>query len=156
MALPKQVEQQLKEIEQLEKQLQAPEPAPEPPAEPVGQTEEVKEPEPQQQPEAKEVPQPTASPVSEETCEHKYHRLQGKYDAEVPRLHAQVKELQSYVDKLRQDVETKPAQPTETKREKLVTDADVEAFAVSVSCQSCRLWPGSPKMKSRLTESKPT
>lgn len=132
MALPKQVEQQLKEIEQLEKQLQAPEPAPEPPAEPVGQTEEVKEPEPQQQPEAKEVPQPTASPVSEETWEHKYHRLQGKYDAEVPRLHAQVKELQSYVDKLRQDVETKPVQPTETKREKLVTDADVEAFGADL------------------------
>ena len=132
MALPKQVEQQLKEIEQLEKQLQAPEPTPEPPAEPVGQTEEVKEPEPQQQPEAKEVPQPTATPVSEETWEHKYHRLQGKYDAEVPRLHAQVKELQSYVDKLRQDVETKPAQPTETKREKLVTDADVEAFGADL------------------------
>lgn len=132
MALPKQVEQQLKELEQLEKQLQAPEPAPEPPEEPVGQTEEVKEPEPQQQPEAKEVPQPTASPVSEEAWEHKYHRLQGKYDAEVPRLHAQVKELQAYVDKLRQDVETKPVQPTETKREKLVTDADVEAFGADL------------------------
>jgi len=54
------------------------------------------------------------------------------YDAEVPRLHAQVKELQNYVGQLRQQVEAKPdpvpTQSTSTPRESLVTDDDVEAF----------------------------
>lgn len=133
MALPRQIEQQLKDIAEIEKQLQAPvEPAegtPKPednrqtePADPT--------PTPVASPEPEEKPtQQTPPPVSEEAWEHKYHRLQGKYDAEVPRLHAQVKELQSYVEQLRTQLSSKPeAQPSETKMEKLVTDADVEAF----------------------------
>lgn len=133
MALPKQVEQQLKEIEALEKQLMgevdapAPEdsaPDPEPPAEPS-------EPIPTEPPEPKPNENP-APEVPEETWQQKYKTLKGMYDAEVPRLHAQVKELQTFVAQLRQQAEAKPdpvqTTPTQSKRETLVTDEDVEAF----------------------------
>lgn len=133
MALPKQVEQQLKEIEALEKQLMGeidppsqenPAPDPEPPAEPSEPiSTEPPEPKPNENP-APEVP--------EETWQQKYKTLKGMYDAEVPRLHAQVKELQTFVAQLKQQAEAKPdpVQTTKTpsKRETLVTDEEVEAF----------------------------
>ena len=51
------------------------------------------------------------------------------YDAEVPRLHADLRELKAQVDSLRKASETKPVEPAKPKAaEKLVTDADVEAF----------------------------
>jgi hypothetical protein len=51
------------------------------------------------------------------------------YDAEVPRLHADLRDLKSQVDNLRKAAETKPAEPVKpAKVEKLVTDADVQAF----------------------------
>ena len=133
MALPKQVEQQLKEIEALEKQLigeTEPEPTenqapdPEPQAEPQDPTTEAK-------PDTKPIESKTAE-VTEETWQQKYKTLQGMYDAEVPRLHAQVKELQNYVGQLKQQMDAKPdpvqTQSTPTTRESLVTDDDVEAF----------------------------
>lgn len=139
MALPKQVEQQLKEIEALEKQLagdpeptpapvpdpeQSPDPAPAEPTEPVSETKPVEKP-----------TEPATSEVPEETWQQKYRTLKGMYDAEVPRLHAQVKELQSYVTQLRDQIDNTPkptAQPTETKKSSLVTDADVEAFGADL------------------------
>lgn len=133
MALPKQVEQQLKEIEALEKQLseqieqptpENPEGDPQPPAEPV-------EPKPTEIPETKPNENP-APEVPEETWQQKYKTLKGMYDAEVPRLHAQVKELQTFVAQLKQQVEAKPdpvqTTQTQSKRETLVTDEEVEAF----------------------------
>lgn len=123
MALPKQVEQEMKHIEEMERKMQAPVDD--------GQTAEP------EQPEAEEPPAVEAQPtqaveqpeVSEETWEHKYHRLQGKYDAEVPRLHSQVKELIGRVESLTHALETKE-QPKEEqpKRSQLVTDQDREAF----------------------------
>jgi hypothetical protein len=51
------------------------------------------------------------------------------YDAEVPRLHADMRELKSQVESLRRAAEAKPAEPVKkAAQEKLVTDADVEAF----------------------------
>jgi len=135
MALPRQVEAQLKELEEIEKQLAAQqnpqanpaEPDPEPqPAEPTEPDPETK-PEPQQT-EAKPE-KPVEPEVPEETWQQKYKTLKGMYDAEVPRLHSDVRELRSQMDKLQKAAETpkqepKPAaQPT-----KLVTDADLEAF----------------------------
>jgi len=134
MALPKQVAQQLKEIEEIEKQLQAP--VSEVPEEPEaveedGQTtDESVDEVVAEKPKLVEVTptQPEAEKVSEETWEHKYHRLQGKYDAEVPRLHAQVKELAGYVEQLRNKAEQAPVAPTPTKAERLVTDADIDEY----------------------------
>jgi uncharacterized protein YukE len=129
MALPKQVEQELKEVEELEKQLMAkPEEAGESEPEqeaPAAEPEKPQEPEPVQQAAPTE---PKAVEVPEETWQQKYKTLQGMYDAEVPRLHSQLKEMQSQIEALKKKPEpTKEAEP-EPKRKKLVTDADVESF----------------------------
>jgi hypothetical protein len=140
MALPKQVEQQLKEIEELEKQLSASGPE-EPKAEEAPLPEEGQE-EAKAEPDQQPPSEPTAEVKPNEVVpqeksddkqwQQKYRTLQGMYDAEVPRLHAQVKELQAFVDKLKQEAEAKPQQPTETKRETFVTEADVETFGADL------------------------
>jgi hypothetical protein len=133
MALPKQVEAQLKELEKIEQQIAdsqkpAADPAPNPepaPAEPTPEpTPEPAEPKP-----VESKPEPTEPVVAEETWQQKYKTLKGMYDAEVPRLHADLRELKSQVDSLRKAAEAKPAEPVKPATpEKLVTDADVEAF----------------------------
>ena len=134
MALPKQVEAQLRELEQIEKQIaesqnQAPaDPEPQntedPPAEPS-----TPEPPAEEQKPVESKPEPTEPVIAEETWQSRYIALKGKYDAEVPRLHADVREFKAQLDNLQKVVDTKPV---ETKKpavaEKLVTDADVQAF----------------------------
>lgn len=138
MALPKQVEKQLKELEEIEKQLTAqPEEPPKveesPPPEEPPKAEAEQQPEiPETKPEAKPSEPVTQESSEDKTWQQKYRTLQGMYDAEVPRLHAQVKELQASMDKLRQEAEAKPTKVEEPKREKLVTDADVEAFGADL------------------------
>lgn len=130
MALPKQVEAQLRELEALEKQLtegKTPAPAdPEPtPAEPP----QDQQPAPTEPTPVEPTPTPTEPVVAEETWQQKYKTLKGMYDAEVPRLHADLRELKAQVDSLRKAAETKPVEPAKPATpEKLVTDADVEAF----------------------------
>jgi hypothetical protein len=135
MALPKQVAQQLKEIEELEKQLAGnaepppeetlqEEPAPEP-AEPVSEEKLA--------PNAETKPNETkTSEVPEETWQQKYRTLQGMYDAEVPRLHAKVKELETAITQLRTQQAEKPVERTEPSKKSLVTDADVETFGADL------------------------
>lgn len=134
MALPKQVEAQLRELEQIERQLAEsqnpapadpePQPTENPPADPP--TPEPTEPEPKP---VDSKPTPTEPAVAEETWQSRYIALKGKYDAEVPRLHADLREFKAQLETLRKAVETKPV---DTKKpavaEKLVTDADVQAF----------------------------
>jgi hypothetical protein len=130
MALPRQVEAQLRELEALEKQLAEgqnpapadPDPQPaEPPQDPQPQPAEPKPVDP--------TPTPTEPVVAEEKWEQKYKTLKGMYDAEVPRLHADLRELKAQVDSLRKASETKPVEPAKpVAATKLVTDADVEAF----------------------------
>ncbi len=133
MALPKQVEAQLKELEKIEQQIADsqnkpadPAPNPEPaPAEPTPEP----TPEPAEPTPVETKPAPTEPVVAEETWQQKYKTLKGMYDAEVPRLHADLRELKSQVDSLRKAAETKPAEPVKpATQEKLVTDADVEEF----------------------------
>jgi hypothetical protein len=130
MALPRQVEAQLRELEALEKQLAEgnnpaladPDPQlAEPPQDPQPQPAEPKPVEP--------TPTPTEPVVAEEKWEQKYKTLKGMYDAEVPRLHADLRDLKAQVDSLRKAAETKPVEPAKPAAPtKLVTDADVEAF----------------------------
>jgi hypothetical protein len=130
MALPRQVEAQLRELEALEKQLAdeqnpapaAPEQKPtEPPQDPQPAPTEPKPVEP--------TPTPTEPVVADEKWEQKYKTLKGMYDAEVPRLHADMRDLKAQMDSLRKAAETKPVEQAKPKTaEKLVTDADVEAF----------------------------
>ena len=141
MALPKQVEAQLKELEKLEQQIaesQKPaepvptDPAPNPdpaPAEPTP----TPDPAPTEPKPVDPKPEPAEPVVSEETWQQKYKTLKGMYDAEVPRLHSDLRELRSQVESLRRAAEAKPAEPVKpTTPEKLVSDADVEAFGADL------------------------
>jgi outer membrane murein-binding lipoprotein Lpp len=132
MALPRQVEAQLKELEEIEKQLAAQQNPQDPPAEPEPQqaqpAEPTQNPEPvAQQPEVKSE-KPVEPEVPEETWQQKYKTLKGMYDAEVPRLHSDVRELRSQMDRLQKAAETPKPESKPAKMEKLVTDADVQAF----------------------------
>lgn len=127
MTLPKAVVDATEELAALEQHLQAPVTPVEP--EPDGQTEDV--------PPAPEPPRVASSDVPqeppevpEEKWEHKYRRLQGKYDAELPRLHQQVRELQGVIQHLQQAPPAppapSPARPPEP--EKYVSDEDVASY----------------------------
>lgn len=137
MALPKQVQAQLAEVEELEKTLTAqkepkkkkakePEVSEELPedteAEVTVEAEEAVEPE-----EAK--PADTSPTDVADEFEQKYKTLRGKYDAEVPRLHQQVKDLQAKLTDLVKAQEEKPKEPTKPKEKvSYVTDADRAEF----------------------------
>lgn len=121
MALPRQVEATLKELESIEKQLEEQQNPPQEELEPKAELA------PEPQPEVK--PDKPVDAVAEETWQQKYRTLKGMYDAEVPRLHSQVKELTARMEHLQRDAEVKKpeAKPTYVP-EQLVTDEDVQAF----------------------------
>lgn len=129
MALPRQVEAQLKEIEAIEKQLQAPaEPAPAAvePA-PAAQQNETAPTTAAESAPTTAVAEPAPAPAEDPKWEQRYKTLKGMYDAEVPRLHAQVKELTAAIAQLQaQQAPAAPAPAPAT--QKLVTDEDVQAF----------------------------
>lgn len=127
MALPKAIQKQVDDADAFVAQMTgqtdntetdpnlAPNPAsaPEPPQLPISQ-----EPE----------PKPT---IPEETWERKYLTLKGMYDAEVPRLHAQMREMNGQVQQLIAEnaaarVQQTVTQPSTAKT--LITEQDKEAF----------------------------
>lgn len=135
MALPKQVAQQLKELEELEKQLAAADAEQNPVSEQItdavtqAPAEQSDEPAPEPAPAPESKPREATPEVAEETWQQRYRTLKGMYDAEVPRLHAQVKELQQSMATLQAKLDTKPAEAAPVKQPtSLVTDEDVEAF----------------------------
>ena len=147
MALPKQVQKQLKEVEALEKALQAqsdPNKAEvvedsnvkeikskETKAKKVKQDTETVEPtEAELKTEPTEVKPADTSPTGvEDDFKQKYNTLRGKYDAEVPRLHQQLKQLTDELGSIRKEVTAKKEAPTKPKEKvSLVTDADREEF----------------------------
>jgi chemotaxis protein histidine kinase CheA len=147
MALPKQVQEQLKEVEEIEKQLNT-------------QDETVKKPKKEAKKTSKKAKKteevvadtevevtdeqpPEDEPVLEEAApaddsheevtdafEQKYSTLKGKYDAEVPRLHQQVRELTEQMDAIRKNAEAVKKVESEKPKEKVsyVTDADREEY----------------------------
>src|SRR5579859_5843619 len=128
MALPKAIQAQVEEAERLQTQLagdetdqpetgtQAPSAAP-PIVQPISQVEPVVQAQPQ---------------VPEETWEKKYHSLKGKYDAEVPRLFQQMKEVNTQVQALiaeNAQLKVQPQRAPEPVRQNpLITEKDQEAF----------------------------
>ena len=127
MALPKQVQAQMAEIEAYEKALEAQqEPHPEEldtEAEVVATIE--------ASPELVEAKPADTSPtdVEEETFKQKYKTLTGKYDAEVPRLHQQVREMTEVTKQLQAQLQALKVEPTKPKEKvSLVTDADRAEF----------------------------
>jgi hypothetical protein len=136
MALPKQVQAQIAELEEFENQLEA-------------QGEEVKKKKTSKKTKAKDTEvevadeQPIEEPVAveatpandsveevSESFKQKYATLRGKYDAEVPRLHQQVKELTDQMNAIRDEAEAAKKAEAEKPKEKVsyVTDADREEY----------------------------
>lgn len=142
MALPKQVQKQLDEVEELEKQLEAQgeevEAKPEVKKKKTSKkakaedTEvEVTDDEPIEEPVAVEVtPADDSKEEVSESFKQKYATLRGKYDAEVPRLHQQVKELTDQMNAIREEAEAAKKAEAEKPKEKVsyVTDADREEY----------------------------
>ena len=144
MALPKQIQAQLDEVEALEKQLAQGEET-----ETIEPTE-VKEKKTSKKAKAKdtkvdmtEVPVQREEPVAVEaepaddipeevsdSFKQKYSTLKGKYDAEVPRLHQQVRELSEQMDAIRKEAETAQKVESEKPKERVsyVTDADRDEY----------------------------
>ena len=123
MALPKQVQAQLAEVEELEKQLDAQRN----PDEVQMDTEAEVPSDTEEAPEPVEVEPADTSPTDaeEETFKQKYATLLGKYDAEVPRLHQEVKAVTSELEQIRRDLTARPVEPTKPKEKvSLVTDED--------------------------------
>ena len=145
MALPKQIQAQLDEVEALEKQLAQGEET----TETIEPTE-VKEKKTSKKAKAKdtkvdmtEVPVQREEPVAVEaepaddipeevsdSFKQKYSTLKGKYDAEVPRLHQQVRELSEQMNAIRKEAETAQKVESEKPKERVsyVTDADRDEY----------------------------
>ena len=135
MALPKAIQEQLDAAEALQQQLtnQTAEPVI-PPAEPNPEPQPPAEPTPDPQP-AEPQPQPQVTPPEpsepETDWKQRAKTLEGKYNAEVPRLHGQLKDLNTQLaNALEQIHQLKTAQPTppEPKRQEFVTKDDEETF----------------------------
>ena len=123
MALPKQVQAQLAEVEEYEKALEAQQN----PQAVEMDTEAKVGTEAEAAPPSDKVEPADTSPtdVEEETFKQKYATLLGKYDAEVPRLHQQVRELNGELGQIRKDIAAKPVEPTKSKEKvSFVTDED--------------------------------
>lgn len=133
MSLPRAVQQQVEEADALVAQMNGTQPVNPDTGEPIVNT----EPQPAPEPEPQNIsPEPEPKPaVSEETWEQKYHTLKGKFDAEVPRLYAQVRELNTQVTQLTADLavaKAQPAQPVPASTPSLITEQDKEAFGADL------------------------
>ena len=132
MALPRQVEQDAEAAEALQRDLYG---EVQPAAEPSQTAQPDPQPQPQPQPTAQVIEMPAkAEPVAaapEEDVGYwksRFSTLQGKYNAEVPLLQRQLRELSEQLNTLRAAAEQpqKPTQAAETTS--LVSEKDVEEF----------------------------
>jgi len=73
---------------------------------------------------------PVAKDVPESKWENKYHTLKGMYDAEVPRLHADLREMKAQMQQLMADKAAAEAKATKAPepQKTLITEQDREAF----------------------------
>ena len=102
MALPEQIQKQIEAAAELEKAVYTETPAgdpPAPPAPPAAETPELPAP-----PAPKPAPPPAAND-EDGTWEQRFKVLKGKYDAEVPRLHAQLRDNDATVAEMAQRME---------------------------------------------------
>jgi len=83
-------------------------------------------------PKAKEQAEGTKD--EDETYEQRWRSLQGMYNAEVPRLHTEKRELGKRVQQLEQLITSMNAAPAkqQTPAEKLITEQDVEDYGESI------------------------
>lgn len=134
-SLPKPIRDQLEAAERIEQELYG-QPAAPVEAQPAPDTENT--PAPDQpveaapaEPAATEVHQPAAIPQEEETFKRRFEVLQGKYSAEVPRLHQQLREQNDRFDKLMEELNKLKDRPTEEAAAK-ASQKDVEDFGADL------------------------
>lgn len=143
MALPEQIRKQSEAVQELYKQMNGEQPPegetpPEdvtPPADDSAQPPaEADAPETSAPPPVVEQ-QPEGSKPPEETVLQKYKTLQGMYNAEVPRLHQQNRELNSRLQQMEQLLASmqsaQPQKPAE-QAPKLISEKDVEEYGESL------------------------
>lgn len=127
-SLPRQLQEQLAKAEEIQKVLSGQEA----PAENSETTPDATQPpvaEKQPVPEVAAPPAPEPTPTPSDDFKHKYDVLQGKYNAEVPRLHQQNRELATQLSMLQARVEELSRKPEpEAKADPLVTPKDVEDY----------------------------
>ena len=131
MALPKSIQQQVEDADRMVAVMNGTETVPPtetPPQDPPQDP-------PPSDPPPSDPPQDPPAPISQEPkpepkWESKYHTLKGMYDAEVPRLHAQLKELQQQMQQLVADKAVLESKATQTPdpSKSLITEQDKEAF----------------------------
>lgn len=132
MDLPKAIQAQLDEAAEIEKQLKQPETPPE-----TTDTDPVADPAPEPAPEAVPQSEPASEPkqeVPEETWERRFKTLAGKYEAETPRLHQQIRDLQTQLESQAQaliELQSRP-EPTPEPAKPLVTSDDEESFGADL------------------------
>jgi hypothetical protein len=128
MSLPRAVQQQVEEADALVAQMNGTQPVNPDTGEPIVPASQPA-PDPQPQPISQE-PDPKPA-VPDETWEQRYHSLKGKFDAEVPRLYAQVREMNDQIKTLIAEnavAKVQPAQPDPVSTKTLITEQDKEAF----------------------------
>ena len=144
MSIPKQVQKQSEEVQELYKQINgeteeaqataeaAPEEAVNDVAEPIT-SDSVEEQAPQSEPQ-EQVESGDQEPKQDD-WQQKYRSLQGMYNADVPRLNAENRDLSSRVAQLEGLLSTmqEPAQQTPAVAEKLITDDDVKEYGDSIA-----------------------
>ncbi len=131
MALPKQVQAQLAEVEELEKELALNEAKENKGEEPTLEVvEDTKDEVKNEQPALEEVKPADDSKEVKDDFKQKYSTLRGKYDAEVPRLHQQVRDLTDQLQGIKNDMEAAKKVDSETPKEEVsyITDADREEY----------------------------
>lgn len=122
MGIPKQVEQQMREVEEFERSLTENNTEAE-----SGGTVASQEQAEQQQTDGHPVTKDTAaSEKPAEDWEQKYRSLQGHFNAEVPRLHQANKELEAKLKELMSEVQA--AKTKKPEEQSLVTDKDRDQF----------------------------
>jgi hypothetical protein len=138
MALPKAAQRQVDEANRILEAISQPQeepPAPdlkavEPAEEPPVEEPPVEEPPVEELPPAAEiVEEPPVEEPPTVDYEQQYRVIQGKYSAEVPRLHSQIRELEDRLSDMQEQMANLTAAPTpEPTMESLVTDAEREAY----------------------------
>jgi hypothetical protein len=78
------------------------------------------------------VAEPVVSEIPEETWQQKYYTFKGKYDAEVPRLHAQIQEMNQAIHELRNAKPATPPAAPEPAKATHITDSDKEVFGTDI------------------------
>lgn len=138
MALPKSVQKQVDLANKIAEEMKNPPPDPNAPP-PDPNTPPPPPPDPNAPPPDPNAPPPPPPPPPDESSEHKYKVLQGKYNAEVPRLQSENRELKEMVQELRQrannteallaamQTRATPAAPP-PRKEPLVREEEIKEF----------------------------